>query len=153
MEALFNQFSTMSNQTLTGDNPFNPYDVDHLLHLFELEAYNSWSSYAAASHASSLAFAAEAESSIKAAESDMDALLASAMDEFHRTVQEAERLSESETRGLVRAAEKVKKAGESVGSAASVASKRYLDGAVASATATMRSAFGSAGKIKKIYPC
>ena len=89
---------------------------------------------------------------MKEAEGYLNSLLDAAMGDFNRSYDEIERSSEKELRGLVGSADAAQRMGQAVVSAAGGASEKYMDGALGSAMATVKSAFAAAAKINKVHP-
>ncbi|RWW30974.1 hypothetical protein BHE74_00048980 [Ensete ventricosum] len=140
MEALLSQLAFLANQALH-DNNFDPSALEELLALFEQEAYASW----AAEHQK--ASADDAKVSIKDAEDHLQSLVAD-FSGFRREADEPATEAEPSSPGRDGDAtqELVKSPGAAAAAAAaSTASKKYADAdaAVASAVATLKSAFAS----------
>lgn len=131
MESLFSQLSLLANEALNDKN-FDPSRIEQLLALFEHEAYNSLST----TEAERKKTAEEAEAEMKEAEAYLNSLLDDATGEFHRSCEEVERSSEME---------------RVIGSGAGRASEQYMDAALASAMASMKSAVDGA-KLSKVHP-
>ncbi|KAL5787438.1 hypothetical protein ACOSP7_004387 [Xanthoceras sorbifolium] len=136
MEALISHFTFLSDQACY-DKSFDPSAIEDLIKLFEVEAYKSWAAMEL-EHENEVQ---EAETDMKQAEEYLDSVMESAMDEFRRFEEEMERMSKKEMEGLVETAEKARKMGKSMEKAATVASKRYIEAAMNSATASMKSAW------------
>ncbi|KAM1023642.1 hypothetical protein ACFX2A_045486 [Malus domestica] len=146
MEDLIAQFSFLSNQALQ-DKTFDPSTIEDLMKLFELEAYNSW----AAVELEQQQELEDAECAMQEAEEYMDSVMESAMGEFRRFEEEMERMSKAELDKLEATAEGARRMGMVVENAATVAAKRYIEAALNSATASMKSAWkGISGK--KVHP-
>ncbi|RRT63979.1 hypothetical protein B296_00004273 [Ensete ventricosum] len=136
MEALLSQLAFLANQALH-DNNFDPSALEELLALFEQEAYASW----AAEHQK--ASADDAKVSIKDAEDHLQSLVAD-FSGFRREADEP--ATEAEPSSPGRDGDATQELVKSPGAAAaSTASKKYADAdaAVASAVATLKSAFAS----------
>ncbi|KAM0972387.1 hypothetical protein ACFX2H_019897 [Malus domestica] len=146
MEDLIAQFSFLSNEALH-DKSFDPSTVEDLLKLFEIEAYRSW----AAVELEQQQEVEEAETAMQEAEDYMDSVMESAMDEFRRFEEEMERMSKEEMDSLVATAEGARRMGKLMENAATVASKRYIEAALNSATASMKSAWKGIST-KKVHP-
>ncbi|XP_068636798.1 uncharacterized protein [Aristolochia californica] len=129
MEALLAQFSFFSDQALQDKN-FDPATIEELMDLFEQEVYHSWNSMDAEARKA----VDEAELSQKEAEEYLNSRLESSMEDFRELEKDAEQ------DGLVRDSNAVKKMGEMIGKAASSYSDKYIEAALSSATATMKSA-------------
>ncbi|KAJ1435006.1 hypothetical protein SESBI_05375 [Sesbania bispinosa] len=144
MEALLSQFTFLSDQALQDKN-FDPSTIEDLMKLFEIESYKAW----AAAELEQEKEVEEAESAMQEAENYLDSVMESAMDEFRRFEQEMERMSKAEMESLVQTAEGARKMGNLMEKAASIASKRYIEAALNSATASMKSAWKglSSGKV------
>ncbi|KAG9451077.1 hypothetical protein H6P81_011042 [Aristolochia fimbriata] len=135
MEALLAQFSFLSDQAMR-DKDFDPSTIEELMELFEQEVYHSWNSMDAEARKA----VDEAEMSLKEAEAYLDSLLESSLEEFREFEKEAERESKTEMNGLVRDANAAKTMGEMIGKAATTYSNKYIEAALASATASVKSA-------------
>ncbi|XP_071688910.1 uncharacterized protein [Rutidosis leptorrhynchoides] len=148
MEDLISQFTILSDQSLYDKN-FDPSTIEQLMRLFEIEAYNSWA-------AMELQFdneVTEAENSMKEAEDYLDSAMEDAMEEFRKFEEEMERESSKELNGLLSISESARRLGKSMEKAASYASHKYVEAALNSATASMRSAMKTvASKGKKVHP-
>ncbi|XP_054778992.1 uncharacterized protein LOC129286914 [Prosopis cineraria] len=144
MEALLSQFTFLSDQALQ-DRNFDPSTIEDLMKLFEIESYKAW----AAMELEQEKEEEEAEDALQKAEDYLDSVMESAMDEFRSFELELERLEKSELDSLVHTAESARKMGRLMEKAASVASKRYIEAALNSATASMKSAWKglSSGKV------
>ncbi|KAK3184759.1 hypothetical protein Dsin_032045 [Dipteronia sinensis] len=136
MEDLISQFTFFSDQACY-DKAFDPSAIEDLMNLFEVEAYKSW----AAIELEQQNEVQQAEIEMKQAEDYLDSVMESAMDEFRRFEEEMERTSKKEMEELVETAERARKMGKLMDKAASVASKRYIEAAMNSATASMKSAW------------
>ncbi|KAF6147701.1 hypothetical protein GIB67_003032 [Kingdonia uniflora] len=148
MEALLSQFSFLSSQALQDKN-FDPTKIDDLMKFFELEAYNSW----AAMETDLKKDVDEAEYTMKEAEDHLESVMDSAMDEFRRFEEELDRTLKDELDGLEQVANNAKKMGSSMENAATIATKKYMEAALVSATTTMKSAWkGLNFNSKKIHP-
>ncbi|WOL08801.1 hypothetical protein Cni_G17554 [Canna indica] len=143
MEALFSQLSFLANQALDDKN-FDPSKIEELLALFEQEAYGSW----AAADAEHRKAADDAKVSMKEAEDYLDSLMEAAMADFRSSYDAADRTAAAELSSLERTADATQKVAKSLGSAATGASKKYMDAAMAAAVAAMKSAFASS----KVHP-
>lgn len=146
MEDLIAQFGFLSNQALE-DKSFDPSTIEDLMKLFEIEAYKSW----AAVELQQQQEVEEAEASMQEAEDYLDSVMESAMDEFRRFEEEMERMSKDELDGLVNTAESARKMGRFMENAATLASKRYIEAALNSATASMKSAWKGIST-NKVHP-
>ncbi|KAH7678919.1 hypothetical protein IHE45_06G025400 [Dioscorea alata] len=135
METLFYELSILANQALD-DQHFDPSKIEDLMALFEQEAYIS-SSSSELHH----------ETTMTKVENQLNALMDEAMEEYYKCCEEAERCCQEEMSALLDAAERAKKLGQSLSSAASILSKKYIDAARSSAVATMKSAFSSVSKV------
>ncbi|XP_057433904.1 uncharacterized protein LOC130726616 [Lotus japonicus] len=144
MEALLSQFTFLSDQALQDKN-FDPSTIEDLMKLFEIESYKAW----AAAELEQDQELEEAEAAMEQAENYLESAMESAMDEFRRFEEELERMSRDEVDSLVQTAESARKMGNLMEKAASVASKRYIEAALNSATASMKSAWRgiSSGKV------
>lgn len=144
MEALLSQFTFLSDQALN-DKTFDPSTIEDLMKLFEIESYKAW----AAIELEHDQEVEEAEEAMDRAEEYLDSVMESAMDEFRSFEQELERMEREELDSLVETAEKARKMGRLMEKSASVASKKYIEAALNSATASMKSAWKglSSGKV------
>ncbi|KVH93481.1 uncharacterized protein LOC112517025 [Cynara cardunculus var. scolymus] len=148
MEALISQFTFLSDQSLNDKN-FDPSTIEDLMKLFELESYKAW----AAMELEQEEEVAEAEDSMQEAEDCLDAAMESAMEEFRRFEEEMERESNEELQGLLSIGESARRLGRSMERAANFASNKYIETALNSATASMRSAMKTiSSKSKKVHP-
>ncbi|KAF3434958.1 hypothetical protein FNV43_RR22045 [Rhamnella rubrinervis] len=136
MESLLSQFSFLSDQALQDKN-FDPSTIEELMKLFEIEAYKAW----AASELQHENEMKEAELSMQQAEDYLDSVMESAVDEFRRFEEEMENMSKAELKRLEDTAEGARKMGKVMEKAATIASKRYVEAALNSATASMKSAW------------
>ncbi|CAL9123009.1 unnamed protein product [Musa acuminata var. zebrina] len=143
MEALFSQLAFLADQALDDKN-FDPSKIEQLLCLFEQETYASW----AAAEAEHLKAVDDAEDAMKDAENQLESLMEAAMADFSRFNDAADVSAAEELSSLERAADATRKVGKSLGAATAIASKRYMDAAMASAMAAMRAAFASS----KVHP-
>ncbi|KAL6329395.1 hypothetical protein AAG906_017710 [Vitis piasezkii] len=134
MEALLSQFTFLSNQALSDKN-FDPSTIEELMKLFELEAYKSWASLELEQQKE----VEEAEISMKEAEAYLDSVMDSAMEEFRLFEEELERTSKAEYDSLL------------MEKAATIASKKYIEAAMNSATSTMKMAWKGISS-KKVHP-
>lgn len=148
MEALIAQFTFLSDQSLNDKN-FDPSTIEDLMRLFEIESYKAW----AAMELEHETQVQEAESAMGEAEEYLDSVMESAMEEFRRFEEEMERESRDQLRGLVQVAEKARRMGNSMEKAATFASKKYIEAALNSAGASMRSAVKAVtSNSKKVHP-
>jgi hypothetical protein len=146
MEALLYQFTLLSNQALQ-DKSFDPSTIEDLMKLFEIDAYKSW----AAMELEQQKEVEEADAAMQQAERYLDSAMESAMDEFRRFEEEMETLSKTEPNSLEETAERARKMGNSMEKTAAIASKRYMETAMNSATASMKSAWKGIAS-KKVHP-
>lgn len=144
MEALLSQFTFLSDQSLL-DKTFDPSTIEDLMKLFEIESYKAW----AAAELEQETELEETEHAMQEAEEHLDSVMESAMDEFRRFEQEMERISRDEVESLVQTAEKARKMGNLMEKSAAIASKKYMEAALNSATSSMKSAWKgiSSGKV------
>ncbi|XP_010272781.1 PREDICTED: uncharacterized protein LOC104608473 [Nelumbo nucifera] len=148
MEALLSQFTLLTNQALQDKN-FDPATIDELMKFFEIEAYNSW----AALEIEQNKAVEEAEASLRDVEDYLDSILDGAMDDFRRFEEEMDKAAKAELESLVQEAKTAKKMGKLIESAATIASKKYIEAALSSATASMKSAFkGVSFAPSKVHP-
>ncbi|OMO75345.1 hypothetical protein CCACVL1_16194 [Corchorus capsularis] len=136
MEALLSQFTFLSDQALQDKN-FDPSTIEDLMKLFEIESYKAW----AAMELEQENEVKEAEITMQQAEDYLDSVMESAMDEFRRFEEEMDRMAKAELDGLEQKAERARKMGNLMEKAATIASKKYIEAAVNSATASMKSAW------------
>ncbi|KAG6744467.1 hypothetical protein NC652_035817 [Populus alba x Populus x berolinensis] len=146
MEALLYQFTLLSNQACQDKN-YDPSSTDDLMKLFEIEAYKSW----VAMELEQEMEVKEAEVAVQQAEDYLDSDMESAMDEFRRFEEEMERMAMSELESLERTAESARKMGNLLEKAATFASKKYMEAALNSATASMKTAWKGLSS-KKVHP-
>lgn len=145
MEALISQFTFLSNQACE-DKGFDPYAIEDLMKLFEIEAYNSW----AAVELEQEREVEEAEITMQKAEDYLDSAMEDAMDEFRMFEAEMVRIEKEEYGGLVETAEKARKMGKFMEKAATFASNKYIEAAMNSASASMKAAFK--GVSNRVHP-
>lgn len=146
MEDLFTFFSDEHHTSIV-----DPSAIEHLVQLFEVEAYKAWAAAELNYETDSAVKETEKETEtqqplIKANNDDdkyfqFESAMESAMEEFRRFEEEMERLASTELSSLVRAGEAAKKLGNLMEKAASFASKKYVEAAMNSAVASMRSAW------------
>ncbi|RDX71546.1 hypothetical protein CR513_49088, partial [Mucuna pruriens] len=136
MEGLLSQFTFLSDQALEDKN-FDPCAIEDLMKLFEIESYKAW----AAAELEQQKEAEEAEAEMKEAEEHLESVMESAMDEFRRFQYELESMSRVEMDSLVQTAERARNMGNFMEKAASLASNNYIEAALNSATASMKSAW------------
>ncbi|XP_076887548.1 uncharacterized protein LOC143537728 [Bidens hawaiensis] len=148
MEALINQFTYLSDQSLNDKN-FDPSTIQDLMRLFDLESYKAWA-------AMELDFdnqVKEAEDLMNEAEDELNSAMEEAMEEFRRFEEEMERECEKELQGLLSISESARRLGKTMEKAANIASNKYVEAALNSATASMRSAMKKvSNKGKKVHP-
>ncbi|KAK9096026.1 hypothetical protein Sjap_021523 [Stephania japonica] len=149
MEALLSQFSLLSTQALHDKN-FDPSTIEELMKLFELDPYDSWASI---NHDLNREIE-QSQMSIKEAEDYLDSVMATAMDEYRRFEEDSDRTAEIELARLNWTADGIKRVGRSVDRAASMLSKKYIEAAVSSAMASVKSAKKgiSSAASKKVHP-
>uniref|UniRef100_A0A5B6ZIQ0 Maternal effect embryo arrest 9 n=1 Tax=Davidia involucrata TaxID=16924 RepID=A0A5B6ZIQ0_DAVIN len=148
MEDLLSQFTFLSDQALQDKN-FDPYAIEDLMKLFEVEAYKAW----AANELEQEKEVEEAENSMREAEDYLDSVMETAMDEFRRFEEELDGKSKAEMQDLVQVAESARKMGKSMENAANVASNKYVEAALNSATASMKTARkGLSSNSNKVHP-
>ncbi|PON71817.1 maternal effect embryo arrest [Parasponia andersonii] len=136
MESLLSQFTLLSDQALLDKN-FDPSTIEDLMKLFEVEAYKSWAAMELEYHHESQG----AEIALQEAEDQLESAMEAAMDEFRRFEEEMERVANTELNSLVSTAEGARMMGNLMEKAATIASKRYIEAALSSATASMKSAW------------
>ncbi|GFQ04690.1 hypothetical protein PHJA_002613000 [Phtheirospermum japonicum] len=148
MEALISEFSFLSDQALN-DKSFDPSTIEDLMKLFEVEAYKAWANLELDCENE----AQEAHDDMKQAEDYLDSVMDSAMAEFRRFEEEMERASRVEHDSLVSVAENARKLGANLEKAATFASKKYIEAALNSATASMKSAVRAiSSNSNKVHP-
>ncbi|KAL0384558.1 UNVERIFIED_CONTAM: hypothetical protein Sradi_2850100 [Sesamum radiatum] len=148
MEALFSEFTLLSDQALR-DKTFDPSTIEDLMKLFEVEAYKAWANLELESDNE----VQKAHDYMRDSEEYLDSVMDSAMAEFRRFEEEMDRVSTAEHDALVGAAEKARKLGKNLEKAATFASKKYIEAAVNSATASMRSAVKAiSSNSNKVHP-
>ncbi|GAB4848148.1 hypothetical protein Ancab_002814 [Ancistrocladus abbreviatus] len=125
MDDLISQFSFLSDQALQDKN-FDPSTIEDLIKLFEIEACKAW----AAVEQECTEEEEEAQNSMSEVEDYLDTVMESAMEEFRRFAQ-------AELNSLVQLGEAARTMGKSMEKAATVASKKYVEAALNSATASM----------------
>lgn len=146
MEALLSEFTFLSDQALQ-DKYFDPSTIEDLMKLFEIESYKAW----AAMELEQEEEVKEAETSMQQAEDYLDSVMEAAMDEFRRWEEEMERMAKAELKDLEDTADKARKMGNLMEKAAAIASKKYVEAALNSATASMKSAWKGLSS-KKVHP-
>ncbi|GMJ05652.1 maternal effect embryo arrest 9 [Hibiscus trionum] len=146
MEALLTEFSFLSDQALE-DKKFDPSTIVDLMKLFEIESYKAW----AAMELEQEKQVKEIETSMQQAEDYLDSVMEEAMDEFRRFEEEMEDMCKAELKGLKDTAVKARKMGNLMEKAATVASKKYMQAALNSASATAKSAWKGLSS-KKVHP-
>ncbi|XP_011005728.1 PREDICTED: uncharacterized protein LOC105111934 [Populus euphratica] len=146
MEALLSQFTLLSNQACQDKN-FDPSSIDNLMKLFETEAYNSW----AAMELEQEMEVKQAEVAMQQAEDYLDTVMEDAIDEFRRFEVEMERMARNELESLEKTAESARNMGNLMEKAATVASTKYMEAALNSASASMNTAWKGLSA-KKVHP-
>lgn len=146
MEALLSQFTFLSNEALQ-DKSFDPSTIEDIMKLFEIESYKAW----AAAELEQEKETEESEVAMVEAEEYLDSVMESAMDEFRRFEQEMEIMCEDEMESLVKTGESARNMGNLMEKAASVASNKYIEAALNSATASMKSAWKGIST-RKVHP-
>ncbi|KAI3445647.1 hypothetical protein Pfo_002312 [Paulownia fortunei] len=135
MEALFSEFSFLSDQALHDKN-FDPSTIEDLMKLFEVEAYRAWAN-----------LELENENEVQRAQDYMKE------SEEYLDSEEMDRASRAEHDSLVNVAEGARKMGKNLEKAATFASKKYIEAAVNSATASMKSAVKAiSSNSNKVHP-
>ncbi|KAL6517708.1 hypothetical protein OROMI_033409 [Orobanche minor] len=148
MEALFSQFSFLSDQALD-DKSFDPSTIEDLMKLFEIEAYKAWANIELECKNE----VKKAHDHMKESEEYLDSAMDSAMAEFRLFEEEMDRASRLEHDSLVTVAENARKLGEKLEKAATHASKKYIEASVNSAKASMKSAVKAiSSNSKKVHP-
>ena len=136
MESLLSQFTLLSDQALYDKN-FDPSTIEDLMRLFEVEAYRSWAAMELEHNQES----EDAEIALEEAEEELESAMEAAMEEFRRFEEEMERMANTELNSLESTAEGARRMGKLMEKAATIASKRYIEAALNSATASMKSAW------------
>ncbi|KAL3620867.1 hypothetical protein CASFOL_035779 [Castilleja foliolosa] len=148
MEALISEFSFLSDQALN-DKSFDPSTIEDLMKLFEVEAYKAWANLELDCENETQ----EAHDDMKQAEDYFDSVMDSAMAEFRRFEEEMDRASKDEHDSLVSVAENARKLGANLEKAATFASNKYIEAALNSATASMKSAVKAvSSNSNKVHP-
>lgn len=148
MEALFSEFSFLSDQALRDKN-FDPSTIEDLMKLFEVEAYKAWANLELENENE----VQKAHDYMKESEEYLDSVMESAMAEYWRFEEEMKRASKAEHDSLVNVAESARKMGKNLEKAATFASKKYIEAAVNSATASMKSAVKAiSSNSNKVHP-
>ncbi|XP_073147908.1 uncharacterized protein [Henckelia pumila] len=148
MEALFSEFAFLSDEAVRDKN-FDPSAIDDLMKLFELEAYKAWASQ----ELDQVSELARSESQVKESEEEMDSAMEEAMAEFRRFEEEMDSLCKSEYDDLINVAEWARKLGKGMEKAADFAATKYIEAAVGSAAASMKSAAKAiSSNCNKIHP-
>ncbi|CAI9786180.1 unnamed protein product [Fraxinus pennsylvanica] len=148
MDALISEFTFLSDQALQDKN-FDPSKIEDLMKLFELEAYKAW----AAVELEQEKEVKESENYMNEAEGYLDSVMESAMEEFRLFEEEMNRVSKVEYQSLVNVAEGARKMGSSLEKVATFAANKYIEAAVNSATASMKSAIKAiSSNAKKVHP-
>ncbi|KAK4438281.1 hypothetical protein Salat_0162300 [Sesamum alatum] len=148
MEALFSEFTLLSDQALRDKN-FDPSTIEDLMKLFEVDAYKAWANLELEADNE----VQKARDYMRESEEYLDSVMESAMAEFRSFEEEMDRVSTAEHGDLVGAAEKARKMGKNLEKAATFASKKYIEAAVNSATASMRSAVKAiSSNSNKVHP-
>ena len=143
MEALLSQFTFLSDQALQDKN-FDSSTIEDLMKLFEIESYKAW----VAMELEQEKEVKEAEITMHQAEDYIESVMESAMDEFRLFEEEMERMSKAELNGLEETARKM---GNLMEKTATIASEKYIEAAVNSATASMKSAWKGVSS-NKVHP-
>ncbi|KAG6768866.1 hypothetical protein POTOM_024478 [Populus tomentosa] len=136
MEALLSQFTLLSDQACQDKN-FDPSSIDDLLKLFELEAYKSWTAMELEQEKE----VKQAEVAMQQAEDYLDRVMEDAMDEFRRFEVEMELMARNEMESLEKTAESARNMGNLMEKAATIASTKYMEAALNSASASMKTAW------------
>ncbi|XP_047338340.1 uncharacterized protein LOC124941983 [Impatiens glandulifera] len=148
MEDLFSHFTFLSDQALH-DKTFDPATIEDLMKLFEIESYKAW----AALELEQEQEAEDAEESLREAEESLDSAMESAMEEFRKFEEEMDIEARSQLRSLELMADSVRKLGNSMERAATITSKKYMETAMNSASASMKNAWkGISSYSNKIHP-
>ncbi|KAG6392869.1 hypothetical protein SASPL_147097 [Salvia splendens] len=149
MEALLSEFTLLSDQALC-DRSFDPSTIEGLMRLFEVEAYKEWAQLELECRNE----AQSADDCLEQAEEYLESAMESAMAEFRRFEEEMIETCKAEHDSLVSLADAARKMGNTLEKAANFASKKYVDAAVNSAAASMRSAFRAvvSAASKKVHP-
>ncbi|MCL7047473.1 hypothetical protein MKW94_002772 [Papaver nudicaule] len=96
----------------------------------------------------------EAENFMRDAENEMNSAMEKAMEDFRTFEAEFDRMAKEDHDSLVRVADAARKMGNSMENSASLASKKYMEASLASAKASMKSAWKgfSIKPPKKVHP-
>ncbi|XP_010065479.2 uncharacterized protein LOC104452706 [Eucalyptus grandis] len=146
MDDLFNHFTFLSDQSLHDKN-FDPATIEELMRLFEVEAYKSW----AVAEFDFLAEAEAAEAEVDQAEAYLDSAMEDAMEEMRRFEEEMDQMAKKEMNSLLETAEKARRMGNMMEKVATAAAKKYIEAAVNSATASMKTAWKGISS-HKVHP-
>ncbi|XP_044488559.1 uncharacterized protein LOC123213230 [Mangifera indica] len=136
MEALISQFTFLSDRACEDKN-FDPSAIEDQMKLFEIEAYRSWAALEQEHEKEVKA----AEDSMKEAEEYLESVMESCMDEYRRCAAEMESKAKREMSSLVESGEKARNMGKFLQQAATIASTKYIEAAMNSASASMKSAW------------
>ncbi|KAG6394641.1 hypothetical protein SASPL_145230 [Salvia splendens] len=149
MEALLSEFTLLSDQALC-DRSFDPSTIEGLMKLFEAEAYKGWVQLELECRNE----AQSAEDCIEEAEDYLESVMESAMAEFRLFEEEMNQTCKAEHDSLVSLADAARRMGNTLEKAANFSSKKYVDAAVNSAAASMRSAVRAVASAasKKVHP-
>lgn len=148
MEALFSDFTFLSDQALR-DKSFDPSTIEGLLKLFEVEVYKEWAHL----ELEGLNEEQAAEECLQESEEYLDSVMESAMEEFRLFEEEMNQTCKAEHDGLLRVADAARKMGSTLEKAAAFASNKYIDAALNSAAASMKSAVRAiSSNSKKVHP-
>ncbi|KAL8536020.1 hypothetical protein ACS0TY_011598 [Phlomoides rotata] len=148
MEALFSEFTFLSDEALR-DRSFDPSTIEDLMKLFEIEAYKAWANLELESQIE----AQDAVDYMEESEDYLDSVMESAMAEFRSFEEEMNSICKAEYDSLVSVADSARKLGKNLEKAATYASKKYIEAALNSATASMKSAVKAVSShSKKVHP-
>ncbi|KAL1536378.1 hypothetical protein AAHA92_29042 [Salvia divinorum] len=149
MEALFSEFTILSDQALC-DRSFDPSTIEGLMKLFEVEAYKEWAQLELECRNE----AQSADDCIEQSEDYLESVMESAMAEFRLFEEEMNQTCKAEHDSLASLADAACKMGKTLEKAATFASNKYIDAAVNSAAASMRSAVRAVASAasNKVHP-
>lgn len=148
MEALFTEFTLLSDSALR-DKSFDPSTIEDLMKLFEVEAYKAWAHLELDCQNE----INNADHRMKEAEDYLDSVMDGAMAEFRLFEEEMNATCKAEHDRLLSLAGSARKMGNTLEKAATLASNNYIEAALRSATASMKSAVRAiSSSSKKVHP-
>ncbi|KAI3859744.1 hypothetical protein MKW92_005407 [Papaver armeniacum] len=149
LENLLYEFFFLSDQACQ-NRSFDPSKIEDLMERFEIEPNNSFASMETQMKVE----CEEAENFMRDAEYEMNLAMEKAMEDFRTFEAEFDRMAKEDHDNLLRVANGTKKMGNSMENSATLASKKYMEASLASAKASMKSAWKgfSVKPAKKIHP-